>query len=114
MASPLNLVPRGEGIGETASPQIKMGPAHMNIRIVINGKDVESPIARFSIGLLAVVGLTLAGVVLVLVVFPLIGITLVLTFGIFLVIALSSLISVFVALAAYQHLEKKQNRLEKK
>lgn len=85
----------------------------MGIRIVINGKEVESPLARFLIGLLAFVVLTLFSVVFILFFLPLIGVTLVLSFGIFIVIALVSLIALLFALAAYQYHNRKQERLEK-
>lgn len=86
----------------------------MSIRIVINGKEVKSPLARFLIGLLGVVVLTLFGVVFVVVILPLIGVTLVLSFGIVLMIILASFISILVALGSYQYHENKQKRLEKK
>lgn len=85
----------------------------MSIRIVINGKEVESPLARFLIGFLAFVVLTLFGVVFIVVILPLIGVTLVLSFGIFIVIAVVSLMSLLIALMAYQSHNKKQDRLKK-
>ena len=85
----------------------------MSIRIVISGKEVESPLARFLIGLLTFVVLTLFGVVFIVVILPLIGVTLLFSFGIFIVIALVSLISLLIALAVYEYHNNKQKRLEK-
>lgn len=84
----------------------------MSVRVFINGEEVESPLARFLIGFLGVVILTLLGVLFVIVILPLIGITLVLSFGIFALIVLASFVSILIALAAYNHHDRKKKRLE--
>jgi hypothetical protein len=85
----------------------------MSIRVIKNGKEVRNPFVRFFIGLLAVVIIALLGMVIVVVILPLIGAALVLSFGLgVVVIVLASLVSIRDALTAYQHRYKKQKRLK--
>ncbi len=86
----------------------------MSVRIVIDGKEVKSPFVKFLVGLLSFVILTLFGVVSVFFILPLIGVTIVVSLGIFVAIVLAALTSFLIVLAVYRQNEKKQKRLVKK
>lgn len=84
----------------------------MRIRIVINGREVENPLSRFLLGLFAVLILTLFGVVVVVFILPLVGVTLILSFSLVAYIILASLAFTLASLATRQHRSKKQRRLK--
>ena len=68
----------------------------MPMRIVINGREVTNPLARFGIAVLGVVLLLGFALFILFIVLPLIGLTLALTTGIILSVFLAMLIVAFV------------------
>jgi len=86
----------------------------MSIRVLIKGKEVKSPLARFFIGLWAVILSTLIGIVFVFVILPLMGVTLVLTLSVIAIIVLVVLVTLLVTLAAFQYHNRNQKLLNKK
>lgn len=79
----------------------------MSIKIILQGREVKNPLARFFFGLLEVVLLTLFGAVSVVLILPLIGVTLVLSIGMVAFIVFVCLVLALVCLASYQHRNKK-------
>lgn len=84
----------------------------MCIKVVINGSEVKNPIAKLFLGSLAIVILSFLGVVFVVFILPLIGITLVLSFGLVAIIVLVSAVLILVSLMTRQDLANKQKRLK--
>ena len=84
----------------------------MSIKVVINGSEVKNPIAKLFFGSLAIVILSLLGVVFVVFILPLIGITLALSYGLVAIIVLVSAVVILVSLMTRQDLANKQKRLK--
>ena len=84
----------------------------MFIKIVINGEEVKNPLAKALLNLLIVLLLTLFGVVFIVFVLPLIGITLLVSFSVVAFLVFSSFF-VLVSLGFYQRRAKHGKRLEK-
>jgi hypothetical protein len=68
----------------------------MSFRIVINGREVINPFARFGIAALGMMLLFVFALFILFVVLPLVGLTLALTTGIILAVFIAALLTAFV------------------
>lgn len=66
----------------------------MNTRIIINGKEVSNPVARYVLILGAIIFASLVAAVVIFILFPIIGIAVTLSFGLIVIFVIGTLASV--------------------
>lgn len=66
----------------------------MNTRIIINGKEVRNPVARYLLILGAIVFASLVAAVVIFILFPVIGIAVTLSFGLIVIFIIGTMASV--------------------
>lgn len=80
----------------------------MSIRIIINGQEIEHPLVKFTVSLLALIVFVVFSALLVFIILPLIGITLVVSLGIFIAVFLGVSLSLLVAMLIFKHTGNRQ------